>query len=78
MDTSSPSTRRSRKSVSDRASLRTYKRPEAMLTAFEYYNHCRTHSALGYLTLSEFAVRYRQGLKGATSDIMGAMNANRM
>ena len=41
----SPSTRHSR-SMSGRASLQTYKRPEAMLAAFKDYNH-RVHSAWG-------------------------------
>ena len=43
---------------------------EAMLAAFEDYNHRRIHSALGYLTPSEFAVQYSQDSEGATSDIM--------
>ena len=44
---------------------------EVMLTAFDDYNHHRIHSALEYLTPSEFAMRYMQGSEGATSDIMG-------
>lgn len=44
---------------------------EAMLAAFEDYNHRRIHSALGYLMPSEFAMQYRQDSEGITSDIMG-------
>lgn len=44
---------------------------EAMLAAFEDYNHRRIHSALGYLTPSQFAVQYMQGSEGATPDITG-------
>ena len=44
---------------------------EAMLAAFEDYNHRRIHSALRYLTPSEFAGKYRQGSEGAIPDITG-------
>ena len=44
---------------------------EAMLAAFEDYNHRRIHSAPRYLTPSEFAGQYRQGSEGAIPDIEG-------
>ena len=43
----------------------------AILAAFEYYNHCRIHSALRYRTPSEFAGQYRQDAEGAIPDIEG-------
>ena len=43
----------------------------ALLAAFEDYNHHRIHSAIGYLTSSEFAEQYWQGSEGATPDIVG-------
>ena len=42
---------------------------EALDAAFEDYNHRRIHSALKYLTPSEFAERHRQGSEGTIPDI---------
>ncbi len=42
-----------------------------MLAAFEDYNHRRIHSALKYLTPSEFAGQYRQESEGIIPDITG-------
>ena len=44
---------------------------EALDAAFEDYNHRRIHSALKYLTPSEFAERHRQGSEGTIPDITG-------
>ena len=44
---------------------------EAPDAAFVDYNRCRIHSALKYLTPSEFAERHRQDSGGTTHDITG-------
>ena len=44
---------------------------EALLAAFEDYNHRRIHSALKYMTPSEFAWQYRQDSEGVMPDIGG-------
>ena len=46
-------------------SLQTSKSKEAIRAAFHGYNHSRIHSALEYLTLSEFAERWQQNTEGA-------------
>ena len=44
---------------------------EALLAAFEDYNHRRIHSALKYMTPSEFAGQYRHDSMGVMPDIGG-------
>ena len=51
---------------------------EALLAAFEDYNHRRIHSAIQYLTPSEFAKKHGQGSEGATPDIPEVSSVNKM
>jgi len=44
---------------------------EALLAAFEDCNYRRIHSALKYMTPSEFAEQYRQGSMGVMPDMGG-------
>ena len=44
---------------------------EAILAAFDDYNRHRIHSALKYLTPSEFAAQYKQDSEGVIPDIGG-------
>ena len=44
---------------------------DVLLAAFGDYNHNRIHSALKYLTPSEFAGMYGQGSEGTMPDIVG-------
>ena len=44
---------------------------DAIHAAFEDYNHHRIHSAIQYLTPSEFAVQCQQGTEDAISNIQG-------
>ena len=44
---------------------------ESLLAAFEDYNQNRIHSALKYMTSSEFAERYMQKSEGVIPDIGG-------
>ena len=46
---------------------------ESLFAAFEDYNHNRIHSALKYMTPSEFAEQYRQDPEGIIPDIGGDM-----